>query len=285
MILALALACSPTLVEGVTLQPGTGTPNAPTNTVVVAVYRGTSPVLASPGLALEDATHTPVVATTMELPSPGPDRHLFALIPDQPLAPGARYYIDDTVNWDCTAEPCTTPMQIRYQFDTASVTDTTAPPTPPAPEVAGTSDDVCDDGSCCATYHARLTALANPATGAIGYDLYDDGTLVESNAPLSISTDCAQPGDEAYLSADAVPLAPGTHHLTWVAFDNAGNRSAASPALALTLDCDGIVAAGPDGGPPGDNPGDLACGCRTGGGTTVAPLAFVTLLLALRRRR
>jgi MYXO-CTERM domain-containing protein len=284
LALAAAATCTQPLVEIRQMLPGTGETNVALNAIALVTYEGTSPVLANPGLAIEDMTGTIVPSTTTELPAPGPDRHVFVVVPNAPLAPLTQYVVADSVNWSCTAEPCSTALTPEHQFTTGSSSDTTAPPVPPAPMVATQMADVCADASCCGPYHTLVTSLANPATGAIRYDLYDGTTRVETNTPFLLRTDCAEAGDVAYPSPqDSVPLAAGVHHLTFHGFDESGNESVGTQALDVDLECSQLA---PDAG-TGPGTSDKGCGCHVGGtrGATPGVFALVALLMALRRKR
>ncbi|MCE9573129.1 MAG: hypothetical protein K8W52_08225 [Deltaproteobacteria bacterium] len=280
-------ACDPKLIGEVFGQPGLGGGDIPINTAVLFSYPGTAAALAHPDLTLFTEAGAVVDSTLTELPTPGPGRHVFLLVPKQPLAPLTKYRIGDAVNWDCTAEPCEATLVPKWVFTTGTATDTT-PPLPPIPSVASTVADTCADGSCCGPFHAQLTYLANPASGAVRYDLYDNGVLIETDAPLAISTVCAQAGDVTYHSLrDTVPLAVGTHHLTMRAYDMANNETIGTQVLDLALACPAPPAPdagvpGPDAGAPADGDGG---GCCAAGGSARGSLTAFALLLVVRRRR
>jgi MYXO-CTERM domain-containing protein len=276
------------LIGNVFVWPALGQTNVPLNTRVLALYPGTATELANPQLALLDAANAPIAATTTEIPMPGANAHLFVLAPTAPLAPSTMYQIADLVNWHCTAEPCSATLGARFVFTTGATTDTT-PPLLPVPMVATQVPDVCADGSCCGPFHGLRTTLANPASGAIRYDLYDSGQLVRSDTPFTISTDCAQAGDVPYQApVPSVTLAPGAHHLTLHAFDIANNEAIGTQALDLNLVCPSIMTpdAGvpaPDAGAPADDGG--GGGCSAGGTGSPVFVGLVGLGLAVARRR
>lgn len=289
--MSVAADCPPP-VPLVALQrwPGTGEPKFPVNGVVYADYYGTATELAAPGLVIRDGAHAVVPSTTTELDMPGSHHHIFLLVPTQPLAPSTKYYLADTVDWNCTAEPCSIALRDTTLFTTITTSVTTAGP-PPAATLAAQSMDACTGSACtCGTYHALVTTLDNPATGALHYDLYDAGTLVERDAPFTISTDCAQPGDVPYpKAATTVALAPGKHHLTWHGFDFANNESIGAQALDVDLQCpavpppDANMGSGDDAGMSADDHG--GGGCSTSGRSTGALFALAMLLVVRRRRR
>lgn len=281
----------PPLVSLVRL-PGTGEPKFPVNGIVMADYYGTATELAAPGLVIRDAAHNVVPSTMTELDLPGPHRHLFLLVPNQPLAPSTKYDLADTVDWNCTAEPCTIALRDTTLFTTTTTSETVAGP-PPAATLAAQAMDTCTGSACaCGTYHALVTTLDNPATGALRFDLYDNGALVRRWAPFVISTDCAQPGDVPYPGAPTtVALAPGKHHLTWHGFDFANNESIGTQALDVDLECPAVAppdanmgsGSGVDAGMPADDHG--GGGCSASGRSTGALFALAMLAVVRRRRR
>jgi uncharacterized protein (TIGR03382 family) len=274
------------LVETVTRWPGTGEPSFPTNGVVFSIYEGTATELANPGVAIIDGTGATVPSTTVEITGAGPHRHAFLTTPTAPLDPLTKYYLGDTINWNCTAEPCSVTFKKTTLFTTASGALTTTTPAPVA-SLASQMADSCTGSACaCGTYHGLISTLANPATGAIRYDLFDNGQPIERNAPFEISTDCAQPGDVPYVALDTVPLAVGKHHLTWHGFDLAGHESAGTQALDLDLECPAVTTP-PDanmGSGSGSGQGDDGGGCSAGGAGGLAPMFVAVGLIAVRRR-
>jgi uncharacterized protein (TIGR03382 family) len=277
----------PAPVSSFTTWPGLGMTNVPVNAVALVTYTGTSPVLASPGLALRSDGGAEVAATVTELSAPGPGRRIYLLVPDAPLAPSTKYAILDTVKWDCKAEPCGAPLSAMATFTTGSTTSTKLLPAA-VPAVGTQTPATCADGSCCGPSHAIVTTLQNPATGAIRYDLYDGGTLIERNTPFVIATDCAQPGDAPYRSpVPAVPLAPGLHHLTLNGFDIANHETIGTQALALDLRCPAVAPPGPGPDPdPVPPPDDGGCSTTGGAGSLGLGLflAFASLVRRARRR-
>ncbi len=270
MILALAACATLGPVENLTMWPGTGQTEVSTDTQVYVAYRGSSPVLADPGVALLTEAGELVPSTTIELPAPGPDRHVFLLIPDEPLAPGARYDVADEVDWACAAEPCRIARTAKHVFTTGDGPDLDAPAAPPAPVVADQRDDSCDGA------RGIVTTLENPATGAIRYDLYDRGALVESAAPFVIATDCDGGFD---TQVPSVPLAPGHHELTFRGYDLAGNEAIGAGTLTLDLACP----ADPDPEPDPDE--EDGCDAGAGGLGLLAGLLAAPLLGRRRRTR
>ena len=282
-----AFACDPPELVDYNSWPGDGEADVAVNEQILITIIGKAKEIADPQLTLVDSAMHPVATTITALPSPGPDRHIWLMVPDAPLQPSTKYYLEDVLKWNCTAEPCSTPLGVKRVFTTGTRTDTT-PPLDPVPVVAQTSTDACDGAGCCGTYRAVLTDLQNPATGAVRYDLYDSGTLVETNAPFEIVTDCAQGGDVPYPSTNpSARLAPGHHHLTLAAYDEAGNETMSTQALDLDLSCDAVPPpAGLDAGtsaPPGGSGG--GCNASSGSSLGLAGVLGLASIIAKRRRR
>nr|CBA28118.1 hypothetical protein Csp_A05680 [Curvibacter putative symbiont of Hydra magnipapillata] len=112
---------------------------------------------------------------------------------------------------------------------TTLTVDTTAPSTPAAPTL-GTDQDTAGSGTT-GTTGDGITRITQPVlTGTVEADttveLYDNGNLVGSLLTATGS----------YSISPSAPLAQGAHSLTVQVVDAAGNRSAASPATAITVD-------------------------------------------------
>ncbi len=111
--------------------------------------------------------------------------------------------------------------------------DTTMPVKPPAPDLVSTGTDASDTGVSTTDNVTAITLQHDPyfdiatVEGTATVELYRDGVLVNSVASGAGGT---------IRLADPVPVPDGVHLYTTRQIDTAGNASAQSDALAVTID-------------------------------------------------
>ena len=132
--------------------------------------------------------------------------------------------------------------------------DTTAPPAPSQPRLASISDT----GASQSDQATSATALSLSGTAEPGamVTVYRGATPVAATTAIATSTGTAT---EGVYTVTTLPLEEGTHLLTAVATDAAGNTSAASPALTVTIDTTA---------PTAPSPPDLQAASDTGTSST-----------------